>query len=90
MDTETETQPQTLTQSAQERLKQLIERIENLIREKDEITADIRDVYLEAKATGFNVAVIKAIIKERSQDQQERAELEAVIDLYRHALGMIE
>jgi uncharacterized protein (UPF0335 family) len=81
--------PQTLTQSAQERLRQLIARIEKLEEEKAGVAADIKEVYGEAKSTGFDTKVMRKVIKLRKQDRQERAEQEMVMDLYLAALGEI-
>lgn len=69
-------------------LRSYIERIERLEEEKKSITDDIKDVYAEAKANGFNAKALKEIIKLRAMDKDERAELEATMDLYMHALGM--
>ncbi|KAF0170798.1 MAG: DUF2312 domain-containing protein [Hyphomonadaceae bacterium] len=81
--------PQTLTQSAQERLRQLIARIEKLEEEKAVVAADIKEVYGEAKSTGFDTKVMRKVIALRKQDRNERAEQEMVMDLYLAALGEI-
>lgn len=81
--------PQTLTQSAQERLRQLIARIEKLEEEKANVAADIKEVYGEAKSTGFDTKVMRKVIALRKQDRNERAEMEMVMDLYLAALGEI-
>lgn len=70
-------------------LRQFIERIERLEEEKKAIADDIKDVYAEAKGTGFDTKAMRKIISERKQDANERLEQEAILDLYRHALGMI-
>ncbi len=70
-------------------LKSIISRVERLEQEKAEITADIRDVFAEAKGNGFDVKAIRQIIKLRKQDAQEREEEETVLDTYLRALGMI-
>lgn len=85
----TEAAPQTLTQSAQERLRQLIARIEKLEEEKASVAADIKEVYGEAKSTGFDTKVMRKVIALRKQDRQERAEMEQIMDLYLAALGEI-
>lgn len=74
---------------ARDQLRAFIERIERLEEEKKAISEDIKEVYAEAKGTGFNTKVMRQLVKLRKQDRHERAEFEAVLDLYMHALGMI-
>jgi len=74
---------------AREQLRALVERIERLEEEKKSIAEDIRDVYGEAKGNGYDVKVLREVIKLRKQESHERQEHEAVLDLYKHALGMI-
>ena len=83
----TETLPQTESVAA-DQLKSLIERIERLEEEKAGIAGDIKDVYAEAKANGFDTKVLRRIVSIRKQDHAERQEQEAILDLYMHALGM--
>ncbi|ODN69144.1 DUF2312 domain-containing protein [Methylobrevis pamukkalensis] len=73
---------------AAEELKQFIERIERLEEEKKAIADDVRDVYAEAKGRGFDVKAIRAIVRLRSKEPQEREEEEAILELYMSALGM--
>ena len=73
---------------ADERLRLLIERIERLEEEKKGIGDDIKDVYGEAKATGYDVKAMRAVIRLRKLERQERDEQEAMIDLYKTALGL--
>ncbi|GGD95213.1 UPF0335 protein [Aureimonas endophytica] len=73
---------------AQDQLKSIVERIERLEEEKKTIADDIKDVYAEAKGNGFDTKVLRKIIQIRKQDQNERAEQDAVLDLYMQALGM--
>jgi uncharacterized protein (UPF0335 family) len=73
---------------AKEQLRTIIERIEKLEEEKKQISDDIKDVFAEAKANGFDTKVLKTVIKIRKQDQDERQEQEAILDLYMQALGM--
>ncbi|MCS5606071.1 MAG: DUF2312 domain-containing protein [Alphaproteobacteria bacterium] len=73
---------------AAERLRQLIERIERLEDEKAALAADIREIYAEAKAVGFDAKVMRQIIKLRKMDTADQQEMEALIDTYKHALGM--
>jgi uncharacterized protein (UPF0335 family) len=70
-------------------LRALIERIERLEEEKQTIAADIREVYAEAKANGFDTKVMRQVVKLRKQDASERQEQEAILDLYMQALGMM-
>ena len=70
-------------------LRSFIERIERLEEEKKGIQDDIKDVKSEAKGQGFDVKILNQIIKERKLDKDERDNQEAMLDLYRHALGMI-
>jgi uncharacterized protein (UPF0335 family) len=73
---------------AGDHLKSFIERIERLEEEKKALADDIRDVYSEAKGTGFDVKVIRQIIKIRKMDKDELDEQEALLDTYLLALGM--
>ena len=68
-------------------LKGYIERIERLEEEKKAISDDIKEVYLEAKGTGFDTKIIKMIVKIRKMDKAKRQEEEALIDLYLSAIG---
>ena len=69
-------------------LRAIIERIERLEEEKKVIADDIKDVYLEAKANGFDTKAIRTIVRLRKKDAAERQEEEAILDLYLSALGM--
>jgi uncharacterized protein (UPF0335 family) len=69
-------------------LRSFVERIERLEEEKKGIADDIRDVYAEAKASGFDAKVMRQVIRLRKKDTAERQEEEALLDLYMHALGM--
>ena len=73
---------------AGEQLKAFIERIERLEQEKSAIGTDIKEVYAEAKGNGFDTAVLRKIIAARKQDQNERLEQEALLELYMTAIGM--
>ncbi len=70
------------------RLKSLIERVERLEEEKKAIASDIRDVFAEAKAIGFDVKIMRAIIKLRNMDAADRDEQELLLDTYKRALDM--
>jgi uncharacterized protein (UPF0335 family) len=72
-----------------DQLKAFIERIERLEEEKKALSDDIRDVYAEAKGTGFDVKALRTIVRMRKQDVNERKEQEALIETYLHALGML-
>ena len=73
---------------AREQLRAFVERIERLEEEKKTIADDIKDVYAEAKANGFDTKVLRKVVSLRKQDMDERMEQEAVLDTYLHALGM--
>ena len=73
---------------ARDQLRAFIERIERLEEEKKAIADDIKEIYAEAKGTGFDTKVLRQVVRIRKQDQHERAEQEAILDLYLHALGM--
>jgi uncharacterized protein (UPF0335 family) len=73
---------------AKDQLKAIVERIEHLEEEKKAISGDIRDVYAEAKGNGYDVTALRAVIRLRKQDKHERAEQEAILETYLHALGM--
>jgi uncharacterized protein (UPF0335 family) len=72
-----------------EQLKSFVERIERLEEEKKTIADDIRDVYAEAKGSGFDVKVLRAVVRMRKQDTDERREYETILETYMHALGML-
>ena len=69
-------------------LRSLIERIERLEEEKAALTADIREVYSEAKGNGFDTKIMRQVVRIRKLDKADRQEQEAVLDLYLSALGM--
>ena len=74
---------------AQGKLRSLIERIERLEEEKKALADDIRDVYAEAKGSGFDVKALRTIVRLRKQDDNERREQEEILETYMHALGML-
>jgi uncharacterized protein (UPF0335 family) len=74
---------------ARDQLRTIIERIEKLEEEKAAIAGDIKEVYAEAKANGFDTKTLRRVVQIRRQDSAERQEQEALLDLYLHALGMI-
>lgn len=71
-----------------EALKSYIERIERLTEEKKALMADIKEVYSEAKNTGFDTKIMKIIIKLRAMEDSEIQEQDAMVELYRSALGL--
>ena len=73
---------------AADRLKSFIERIERLEEEKSALTADIREVYAEAKATGFDTKIMRQVVKLRKMDSSDREEQEELLDLYKQAIGL--
>jgi uncharacterized protein (UPF0335 family) len=73
---------------AQDQIRAFIERIERLEEEKASIAGDIKEVYAEAKGNGFDTKVLRKIVSIRKQDQNERMEQEALLELYMTALGM--
>ena len=73
---------------AADRLRSIIERIERLEEERKALADDIKDIFAEGKSTGFDVKVIRQIIRIRKQEPAEVEEQETLLDLYRRALGM--
>ena len=71
-----------------DRLRLLIERIENLEAEKKGISEDIKDVYSEAGSVGYDKKILRQVIKLRKMRKDERQEMEAVLEAYMNALGM--
>ncbi len=83
--TATEDKP---TNIAGERLRSIIERIERLEEERKALASDIKDIYSEAKSAGFDVKVIRQLIRIRKQEPAEVEEQETLLDVYRRAIGM--
>jgi uncharacterized protein (UPF0335 family) len=75
---------------AGERLRSFIERIERLEEEKAALSADIREVYAEAKGTGFDPKIMRQIVRLRKMESADRQEEELLLDTYKAALGMAE
>ena len=73
---------------AADQLRAFVERIERLEEEKKALNDDIKDVYTEAKGNGYDVKVLRQVVRLRKQDSNERQEMESLLDLYLHALGM--
>ena len=78
-----------LTEAAREKLRRIVDRIERLEEEKVEVTNQIKEVYGEAKAFGYDVKALRQLIRTRKLDRAEREEQEAILDLYLLALGDI-
>jgi len=83
----THTSDDVLNQAAQTRLRTIIERIERLEVDKAAIMNDLKEVYAEAKGEGFDVKILRKIVRIRKQDTAKRQEEEALIDLYLSAIG---
>lgn len=77
-----------MAEATDDRLRLLIERIERLEEEKKGIAEDIRDVYAEAKAVGYDTKAIRQVVKLRRMKPDDRAEMQAVLDAYCQALGL--
>lgn len=74
---------------AAEQLRSIVERIERLEDERKVLADDIKDVYAEAKANGFDTKTLRTVVRLRKQDAAEREEQEALLDIYLSALGML-
>src|ERR1700689_687410 len=73
---------------AADRLRSLVERIERLEEERKALGSDIKDIYAEAKSAGFDVKVLRQLIRIRKQEAADVEEQETMLDIYRRALGM--
>jgi len=78
-----------LNGTAQTQLKSIIERVERLEQEKAEISEQIKEVFAEAKGNGFDVKILRKIVRIRKQDRAKRMEEEAILELYLSALGEV-
>ena len=76
-----------LNSTAQSQLKSIIERIERLEEDKAAITADMKEVFGEAKGEGFDTKIMRKVVRLRKQDKAKRQEEEAILDLYLSAIG---
>ncbi|GBF58289.1 hypothetical protein PbB2_01962 [Candidatus Phycosocius bacilliformis] len=81
--------PQALTSASKEKLRQFVARIETLETEKTELAEQLKEVYGEAKSLGFDTKALRAVIRLRKQDANDRAEAEMMLDLYLEAVGEI-
>jgi uncharacterized protein (UPF0335 family) len=77
-----------MADATDDRLRLLIERIERLEEEKKGIADDIRDVYAEAKAVGYDTKIMRQIVRLRKMDNNDRREMEMVLETYKAALGL--
>lgn len=77
------------TSVAADQLKSIIERVERLEEEKQAVAEQIKEVYAEAKANGFDTKTLRKVISLRKRSTEERQEEEALLDLYLNALGML-
>lgn len=77
------------TSVARDQLRSIVERIERLEEEKKAIADDIKDVFAEAKANGFDTKTLRTVVRLRKVEATEREEQEAMLDLYMSALGML-
>ena len=73
---------------AKDHLRSFIERIERLNEEVDALKADVKDIFSEAKGAGFDVKIMRQLIRLRKMDQHDRIEMEEVLDLYKKAIGL--
>ncbi|MBI5112892.1 MAG: DUF2312 domain-containing protein [Rhodovulum sp.] len=78
-----------LGRGAQDQIRAFVERIEKLEEEKKALADDIKDVFAEAKGNGYDVKALREVIRLRKQDRDERAEREAIVEVYLAALGMV-
>ena len=81
--------PDVLTSAAQGRLRTVIERLERLEEDKAALMADMKEVFAEAKGEGYDVKILRKVIRIRKQDKAKRQEEDAILDLYLSALGEI-
>ena len=81
--------PDILNAAAQGQLKSIIERVERLEQEKAEVAEQIKEVFAEAKGNGFDVKILRKVVRIRKQDRAKRLEEEAIFDLYMSAIGEI-
>jgi uncharacterized protein (UPF0335 family) len=75
---------------AKDRLRSFVERVERLEEEKKALSDDIKEVYAEAKGEGFDVKTMRQIVRLRKMDKADYQEAEAMLELYKRALGMVD
>lgn len=81
--------PDVLTSAAQGRLRTIIERLERLEEDKAAVLADMKEVFAEAKGEGYDVKILRKVIRIRKQDKAKRQEEDSILDLYLSALGEV-
>ncbi len=84
-----EASPDVLTSAAQGRLRTIVERLERLEEDKAAVVADLKEVFAEAKGEGYDVKILRKVIRLRKQDKAKRQEEDAILDLYMSALGEV-
>ena len=77
-----------MAEATDDRLRLLIERVERLEEEKKGISDDIKDVYAEAKAVGYDAKIMRQIVRLRKMKPDDRREMEAILEVYKAALGL--
>ncbi|MEM6899386.1 MAG: DUF2312 domain-containing protein [Pseudomonadota bacterium] len=82
--------PSQLTETAREKLRQTVARIERLEEEKAEVANQIKEVYAEAKSFGYDTKALRQLIRIRKIDRNEREEQEAILDVYMLAVGDLD
>lgn len=87
--TDTFENPDVMTAAAQGRLRTIIERINRLEEDKEAVQLDIKEVYAEAKGDGYDVKVLRKVVRELKKDRAKRQEEEAIMDLYMSSLGEV-
>lgn len=75
---------------AKDRLLSFVQRVERLEEEKSALVGDIREVYAEAKSSGFDVKILRQVVRRRAMEAQDRQEQDATRDMYEQALGMFD
>ncbi len=80
---------QVLTETSKDKIRAYVARLENLDAEKQEVADQIKDVYADAKALGFDAKTLRKVIARRKKDKKKLQEEEMMLDLYLHALGEI-
>lgn len=81
--------PDILTSTSAGRLRSIIERLERLDEDREAVMADMKEVFSEAKGEGYDVKVLRKVLRVRKQDRAKRQEEEAILDLYLSALGEV-
>ncbi|PZU71669.1 MAG: DUF2312 domain-containing protein [Brevundimonas sp.] len=88
-DSKSEPQSDILTSTSAARLRTIIERLGRLEEDKQAVMTDMKEVFAEAKGEGYDVKVLRKVIRARKQDKAKRQEEDAILDLYMSALGEV-